>query len=145
MTQEHPQINTGVTARAPRDPCTARILEAYFDTYNEHGWGFLESVYRRGLVVELRYLGAAVATEVRLPVFHRGVQVGDYVADVIVDDRVIVECKAVDRLVDAHRAQLLNYLKATYYEIGLLLNFGRKPEFERLIFSNDNKRRRPAQ
>ena len=145
MTQERHRSTDGGTARTPRDPCTGRILKAFYDTYNEHGWGFLETVYRRALVVELRYLGAAVATEVKLPVFHRGVNVGDYYADLVVDDRVIVECKTAERIAQAHRFQVTNYLKATPYEVALILNFGQTPTFERLILSNDQKHRRHAQ
>lgn len=145
MTQELPQVLTGVTPPGTRDPTTGRLLKAFFGTYNEHGWGFLESVYRRALVVELRHLGAVVASEVRIPVLHRGVSVGDYIADLIVDDKVIVECKVAERIDRAHRAQVLNYLKATKYEIGMIFNFGEVPTFERLIFSNDRKRRPRAQ
>ena len=141
MTQKCPRRQAGGTASGPRDPVTARILAAFFATYNEHGWGFLEAVYRRALVVELRYLGAEVATQVKLPVLHRGVSVGNYFADLIVDDKVIVECKTAERIVRAHRFQLLNYLKATTYQVGLILNFGEAPTFERLIFSSDRKRR----
>ena len=119
-----------------RDPATARILRAYFDLYNEVGWGFLENVYRRGMVVGLRRLGAAVRQEVHLPVEYLGERIGDYYADLVVDDRVIVEIKSADALGPSHRAQLLNYLKASRIETGMLLNFGPRPSFARLIVSN---------
>src|SRR5262245_55692247 len=91
ITQKHPQIEAGATAS--RDPVTARGLDAFFRTYNALGWGFLESVYKRGLVVWLRRLGADVQTELHLPVFLMNEKIGDFYADIVVDDRVIVECK----------------------------------------------------
>lgn len=136
-TQKRPQMTAGKVDE--RDPVTARILKAFFDTYNALGWGFLESVYKRGLAVWLAALGATVRTEVRVPVHLRGVNIGDYYADLIVDDKVIVECKTAACIVDAHRRQLINYLRATPFEVGLILNFGEKPAFERLIFSNTRK------
>ena len=142
--QKEAQIPSGGTATEPRDPVTARILKAFFDTYNAHGWGFFEAVYKRALMVELRHLGATVAEELRTPIYHRGVKVGDYYADLVVDDVVIVECKVAERIIPAHRAQVLNYLKATPYEVGLILNFGEKPTFERLILSNGRKGGRRA-
>ena len=126
-----------------RDPITYRIIGAYLGVYRTLGWGFLEAVYRRAMVVALRDAGAAVAEEVPLVVRFRGNAVGEYRADLIVDDQVIVEVKCVSQLGPIHRAQLLNYLKATPYERGLLLNFGPKPEFERLIFTTDMKQARP--
>lgn len=126
------------------NPISGRVLGAFFDTYNALGWGFLEAVYKRGLAVILAERGASVRTEVRLPIHLRGVNIGDYYADMIVDDSVIVECKTVERLMPPHRRQLINYLRATPYEVGLLLNFGESPRFERLILTNDRKRdRRP--
>jgi GxxExxY protein len=137
ITQKGPQMD----ARGNRDPDTDRILRAFFRTYNAMGWGFLESVYKRGLVVVLRHLGADVRTEVHLPICLLGEKVGDHYADIVVDERVIVEWKTIDHIGPAHRAQVLNYLKATSFEIGLILNFGEKPTFERLIFSNARKGR----
>lgn len=135
MTQKRPQMDAG----GDRDPITERILRAFFRTYNALGWGFLESVYKRGLVVVLRSLGADVRTEVHLPVYLLGEKIGDYYADVIVDDKVIVECKTADSIGDAHRRQLINYLRATRFEVGLVLNFGEKPTFRRVIYSNTRK------
>jgi GxxExxY protein len=135
------QMTQMTQPQIPRDPCTERILGAFFATYNELGWGYLESVYKRGLAMILRDLGADVWTEVATPVYLRGVAIGTFYADIVVDGRVIVECKTVEHLGPAHRAQLLNYLKATSFEVGLLLNFGERPQFERLIFSNSRKTR----
>lgn len=107
------------------------------------GWGFLESVYRRAMLVALADAGAQARTEVPLPIYFRGQRVGDYRADLIVDGQVIVEVKAVQAISPAHRAQLLNYLKATRIERGLLLNFGPRPQFERMVFANHRKEPKP--
>ena len=128
-----PQITQNTQKQ--RDPVTARILSAYFALYHELGWGFLETVYRRAMVVGLQRLGASVRQEVRIPVRYLGAHVGEYYADLIVDGSVIVEIKAVDTLGPAHRAQVLNYLKAAGLHTGLLLNFGPRPTFERLVAS----------
>lgn len=122
-----------------RDPVTHRIIGAFFSVYRELGWGFLERVYQRAMVVALVDEGAHVAREVALPIYVRGRLVGDYKADLLVDNEVLVEIKAVGKLTTAHRAQLLNYLKATNVERGLLMNFGPVPHFERLLFTNDRK------
>ncbi len=103
--------------------------------------GFLEAVYRRALIVMLNRMEAKVTEEALLPVRFYGELVGEYRADLIVDDAVIVEIKTADHLTPAHRAQLLNYLKATTIERGMLLNFGPKPSFERLVFANHRKPR----
>jgi len=96
-----------------RDPIPHRILAAYLGVYRVLGWGFLEAVYRRALIVMLNRMGAKVTEEVLLPVRFYGELVGEYRADLIVDDAVIVEIKTADHLTPAHRGQLLNYLKAT--------------------------------
>ena len=124
---------------AMRDPVTHRIIGAYFSVYAALGWGFLEAVYQRAIVVALEEAGASVATEVHLPVHFRGRLVGDYRADLLVDNEVLVEIKSVEKLAPAHRAQVLNYLKATNIERALLFNFGPHPQFERLLFTNDRK------
>ncbi len=126
-----------------RDPITYRVIGAFFGVYRTLGWGFLESVYQRAMIVALTDAGARAMPEVDLPVYFRGRVVGRYRADLIVDDAVIVEIKAVETLSGAHRAQLLNYLKATSIERGLLLNFGPKPQFERWLLTNDRKAPRP--
>ncbi len=126
-----------------RDPITYRVIGAFFGVYRELGWGFLESVYRRALMAALADAGATVRAEVVLPVKFRGRVVGKFRADLIVDDQVIVEVKAVESLGPAHRAQVINYLKATTIERGLLLNFGPKPQFERLVLTNRLKQARP--
>jgi GxxExxY protein len=112
---------------------TGRILEACFEVANELGHGFLESVYRNALVVALRQKALSVETEVSLQVMFRGQSVGDFCADLMVARQVLVELKAVKALLPEHQAQVINYLKATGVEVGLLVNFGTpKIEFKRL-------------
>ena len=118
---------------------TELIIKAFYKVYNTLGYGFLEKVYRNALVVELRRLGLEVIPEARIRVYYEGEVVGEYFADLLVAGVVIVELKAVKRLLEEHEAQLLNYLKATPYEVGLLLNFGPKPEIKRKAFDNSRK------
>ena len=129
--------------RAERDPLTYRVIGAYMGVYRALGWGFLEAVYQRALCVELQHSGIAFAAQPLSPVQYRGVLVGEYRADLIVENSIIVELKVAEMLTGTHRAQLLNYLKATTIERGLLFNFGPKPAFERLILTNDRKQPRP--
>lgn len=118
---------------------TSQIIEAFYDVYNALGYGFLERVYENALALELRDRGLQVTAQAQIKVYYRGSEVGDYFADLLIEDRIIVELKAVDRLADEHFAQLLNYLKATEIEVGLLLNFGPKPEVKRKIFETARK------
>jgi GxxExxY protein len=112
---------------------TAKILEACFEVANELGHGFLESVYRRALIVVLRQKGLSVEAEVSLQVMFRGESMGDFCADLIVERQVLVELKAAKALAPEHQAQVINYLKATGLEVGLLINFGTpRIEFKRL-------------
>ena len=118
---------------------TELIIKAFYKVYNTLGYGFLEKVYRNALAIELRKLGLEVIPEMRIVVYYDGKAIGEYFADLLVAGVVIVELKAVKRLVEEHEAQLLNYLKATPYEVGLLLNFGPKPEIKRKAFDNSRK------
>jgi GxxExxY protein len=120
---------------------TEKIIGVFYIVYNELGHGFLESVYHKALVLALRQAGLRAEIEVPVPVFFRGQQVGDFSADVVVEDKVLLELKAVRELEPAHEAQLLNYLRGTPIEVGLLMNFGPKPRFRRLVFANDRKRK----
>ena len=122
-----------------RSGLTRRVIGEFFQVYNELGYGFLESVYQESLARALRAAGLAVEKEVELRVFFRGLAVGVFRADLIVEGSLIVEIKAAERLVDAHLAQLRNYLRATSLEVGLLLNFGPQADFKRVVFSNRNK------
>jgi GxxExxY protein len=110
------------------------IAGAAFEVHNELGYGFLEKVYENALLVELARRGLQVDAQKQLKVKYKGAIVGDYVADLVVDDAVIVELKAEARYDSQHEAQLLNYLKATGLKVGVLINFGRtKCEFKRLV------------
>ena len=119
---------------------TQSIIGTFYEVYNELGHGFLESVYENSLAKALREKGCEVHQQIAIPVWFRGTQVGDFDADIMVNHLVLLELKAVRAIDPAHVAQLLNYLKATEIEVGLLLNFGPKPEFKRVAFGNDRKR-----
>ncbi len=118
---------------------TEKIIRAFYDVYNTLGYGFLEKVYENAIVIELNNLGFSIKQQQNIDVFYQKQIVGAYFADIVVNDKVLLELKAAECLREEHRAQLVNYLKATNKEIGLLLNFGKKPEFERIIFTNDRK------
>jgi len=111
---------------------TEQIIRAFYTVYNTLGYGFLEKVYVKALLLELKKLGLIVANEE---------VVGEYFADLVVNGVVIIEVKAAKALADEHEAQLLNYLKATHFEVGLLLNFGPKAEIKRKAFDNAHKGR----
>jgi GxxExxY protein len=123
---------------------TDQIIRVFYDVYNELGYGFLESVYHKSLVIALGSGGLRVCSPVEIPVWFRGTRVGSFEADVLVENCVLLELKAARCLDSTHRAQLLNYLRATEIEVGLLLNFGLKPEFKRLLFDNPRKTIRSA-
>lgn len=118
---------------------TDSILKDYFDVYNQLGYGFLEKVYQNAMYFELKSLGYKVEAQKPIKVYFKNQLVGEYYADLLVDDKVIVELKACELLMNAHTAQLMNYLKATEIEVGLVLNFGEEPEFKRIIYTNDRK------
>jgi GxxExxY protein len=118
---------------------TEKALKAFFKVYNTLGYGFAERVYENALAIELRKQGLMVEKQKDITVYYEGDVVGEYVADVLVNEVVILELKAVRTLTEEHEAQLLNYLKATPVEVGLLLNFGVKPEHRRKIFDNELK------
>ena len=112
---------------------TGKILEAGFEVVRELGAGFLESVYEKALSIALQQKGLTVSTQVPLQVKFRGIVVGQFYADILVEGKVIVELKAVSRVLPEHKAQVINYLKATGIDIGLLINFGNpKLEYYRL-------------
>ena len=118
---------------------TKKIIGAFFEVHKALGYGFLEKVYENSLCVEFEQKGFAFAQQVPIKVEYRGRMVGDYFADLVVEDLVIVEVKAVRALLPKHEAQLLNYLKATDYEVGLLLNFGPSGKMIRKVFDNKSK------
>ena len=118
------------------------ILKIYFEVYNVLGYGFLEKVYQNAMYLELKSQGYKVEAQKQIKVYYKSQLVGDYFADLLIEDSIIIiiELKACGCLLDEHKAQLLNYLKATDVEIGLLLNFGTTPEFKRSIYTNDRKK-----
>jgi len=118
---------------------TEKIIGVFYDVYNELGYGFLESVYQEALVMALREAGLAVEYQVPVPVWFRRQKVGDFRADMLVEKKVLLELKSSRSIDLAHEAQLLHYLKATEIELGLLLNFGTRPQFRRLLFDNERK------
>ena len=115
---------------------TDTIIKAYYNVYNALGYGFLEKVYENAMLIELRKMGLNVQKQVPINVFYENQLVGEYFADLIVEKLVIVELKAAESICEAHEFQLINYLKATELEIGLLFNFGKTPQFKRKIFTN---------
>ncbi|NJK86641.1 MAG: GxxExxY protein [Bacteroidales bacterium] len=118
---------------------TSRILNCFYTVYNTPGYDFLEKVYENAMMLELRKQAIKAERQKPIKVFYCEEMVGEYFADIIAEDAVIVELKATEYLIEEHELQLINYLKATNKEVGLLLNFGRKPEFKRKIFTNDHK------
>ena len=117
---------------------TYQIMGACFFIYKEKGNGFVESVYQDSLEIELNYLGITFDAQRNYPLFHRGTRLNhSFTPDLLCYDQIIVELKAVKSLADEHRAQLINYLKVTGHQIGLLVNFGSFPkvEWERIILS----------
>lgn len=113
---------------------TERIIAAFYKVYNALGWGFLEKVYQGAMEVELRKHGLNIRPLPKIDVFYDGIRVGEYIADFIVEECVIIELKAAEAIAPAHEAQLLNYLKATNIDVGIVLNFGPKPQFRRKVY-----------
>ena len=119
---------------------TEKILGVYYDVYNELGPGFVESVYEKAMAIALREASLQVQAQFSIPVWFRGQLVGNFSADVLVNGVVLLELKAVKTLDLVHQAQLMHYLKATEIEVGLLLNFGGRPEFRRIVLENERKK-----
>lgn len=121
---------------------TNDIIAAFYEVYNELGFGFLEKVYQNALAIEMELRGFKVEVQKPIMVYYKGHEVGEYYADIIVEDKVIIELKAVEYLVEKFELQLVNYLRGTNAEVGLLMNFGQKPEFKRKVFENSRKKNR---
>ncbi|TAN68321.1 MAG: GxxExxY protein [Methylobacter sp.] len=119
---------------------TDQIINAFYKVYNELGSGFLEKVYQNALFLELIAVDLCCEKQKQIKVHYNGQIIGEYFADLIVNDCVIIELKASESLAEEHELQLINYLKATEIEVGLLLNFGKKPQFKRKLFTNDKKK-----
>ena len=115
---------------------TEAIIKCFYKVYTELGYGFLEKVYHNALLIELQNEELKVESQKPIKVSYQGDVVGEYYADIIVEDVVILELKATETVTEAHEFQLINYLKATDVEVGLLLNFGEKPQVKRKVFTN---------
>jgi len=124
----------------PHQELTKSIIGLYYDVYNELGYGFMEKVYHNAMLIELKKRGFEIDNQKKLNVLYKNEIVGEYIPDIIVNNKVILEIKTVEYLLDIHENQLLNYLKATDCEVGILLNFGKDPQFIRKIFTNDLKK-----
>ncbi|MCL4278556.1 MAG: GxxExxY protein, partial [Ignavibacteriaceae bacterium] len=118
----------------------SKIIQAFYKVYNTLGYGFLEKVYENAMRIELNKMGIFVEQQKNIKVYYESEMIGDYFADLLIEKLVIVELKAAENICEEHEAQLLNYLKATDVEVGLLLNFGKMPEVRRKIFMNKNKK-----
>lgn len=124
----------------PHQDLTKSIIGLYYDVYNELGYGFLEKVYHNAMLIEFKKRGFEIDDRKKLNVLYKNEIVGEYIPDIIVNNKVIIELKTVEYLIEIHENQLLNYLKATDCEVGLILNFGKDPQFIRKIFTNDLKK-----
>ncbi len=122
---------------------TGKVIKAYYNVYNKLGYGFLEKVYENAMMIELNKQGLKCQKQIPIAVYYENEIIGDYFADIIVEDKVILELKAAECLIEEHEIQLLNYLKATEIEVGMLLNFGKEVEYKRKVLSNDFKKRHP--
>ncbi len=118
---------------------TDKIIKIFYRVYNKLGYGFLEKIYENAMAIELEKEGVPAVRQSPIQVFYDQNLIGEYSADILVDNKIIVEIKAARRLVEEHEAQILNYLKARKMEVGLLLNFGPKPEISRRAFDNSRK------
>jgi GxxExxY protein len=118
---------------------TEQIIKIFYKVYNTLGYGFLEKIYENAMMIEFRKANVPAVSQDLIKVLYENEIIGEYFADILVDRKVIVEIKATKNLIIDHEAQLLNYLKATKIEIGLLLNFGPKPEISRKVFDNYRK------
>jgi len=120
---------------------TGKLIKIFYKVYNELGHGFLESVYQNAFLLELAAAGIKAESKKKIIVYYMDKPIGLFEADLLIEGKIIIELKAKESLHPAHEAQLVNYLRATDLEVGLLFNFGRNPEFKRKYFSNRSKRR----
>lgn len=121
------------------DNLTERVIKAFYEVYNTLGYGFLEKVYENAMVLELQKGGLKVVQQAPIHVFYNGQIIGDYFADLLIEEKVIVELKSTKTISNEHIAQILNYLKATNIEVGLILNFGPRPQVKRKVYDNHLK------
>jgi GxxExxY protein len=126
--------------RGKHDELTERVIGVFYEVYNELGSGFLGSIYREAMRIALTQVCLVVKTEVPVPVSFRGVVVGVFRADLIVNGCVLIELKAVEQIVRQHESQAMHYLRATDIEVALLMNFGAAPRFKRFVMDNELKK-----
>ncbi|MCL6100705.1 MAG: GxxExxY protein [Bacteroidetes bacterium] len=119
---------------------TEKIIKAFYNVYNKLGYGFLEKVYENAMLIELKKFGLNCKNQFPIKVFYDEKNVGEYFADIMANDTVIVELKAAENLCEEPECQLVNYLKATEIEVGLLLNFGKEPQLKRKVLTKDHKK-----
>lgn len=119
---------------------TDGIIAAFYDVYNTLGYGFLERVYQNALYQELKRRGFQCEAQRKIEVYYKGCRVGEYYADLLVNECIILELKAVESVCHEHELQLINYLKATSIEVGILLNFGERPQIRRKVYTNERKK-----
>ena len=118
---------------------TEKIIEIYYRVYNKLGYGFLEKIYENAMMIEFKKENISAVSQSAIKVLYEGEIVGEYFADILISDKIILEIKAAKNIAEEHEAQLLNYLKATNIQVGLLLNYGPKPNFKRKAFDNTRK------
>ena len=118
---------------------TEKIIKIYYKVYNTLGYGFLEKIYENAMMIEFRKTALPAVSQSPIKVVYDDEIIGEYFADILIDKKVIIEIKSAKNLTVDHEAQLLNYLKATKIEVGLLLNFGPEPEIKRRVFDNFRK------
>lgn len=116
-----------------------RIIKVFYDVHNELGYGFSEKVYQRAYAIALRQDGMKVDEQVSIRVYFRGQLVGEFFADMIINDLILLELKAAEVIIEEFEAQLLNYLKSTEIEVGYVMNFGKSASFKRKVFDNERK------
>jgi len=130
-TDEHRYEHSGLTEL---------VIGVFYEVYRELGQGFLEKIYEEAMLIALRAKGLEVRQQVQVPVWFRGIKIGAYEADLVVSGILLLELKACRALDSSHEAQVLNYLRSTELEIGLLMNFGPRPQVRRFVFQNDRKK-----
>ncbi|MGI8545093.1 MAG: GxxExxY protein [Aridibacter sp.] len=118
---------------------TSQIIKAFYEVYNTLGYGFLEKVYEKALLLELSEMGFVVRAQMPIDVYYSGEIVGEYFADLVIENKVILEIKTAEAISNAHESQTINYLRATNIEVGLILNFGQSATFKRKAFANSRK------
>jgi len=119
---------------------TSTIIKAFYNVYNTLVYEFLEKVYENAMLIELKNMGLQARKQYPISVYYEEEKVGDYIADIVVESKVIVEIKAIEKLIAEHEAQLVNYLRATDFEVGLLLNFGKKAEKKQRVLTKESKK-----